>query len=397
MKLLRSYGPVFGGILLVAATTIGVGMLALPIATGPAGFIPSIFTYIFCWAFMLCTGFLMIELSLWMPPDSSFVSIAEKSLGPLGRNLIWVIYLFLFLTVMVAHVGGGVPILQDLTNLPLPSWLFAVIYTGALAPIVYFGTKWVGRINVVLFSGVILSYFSFFFISYDQVDTKLLSYCDWSQVWVGFPVLFTAFTFQVIIPSLVTYLNRNLKKIRLVVIIGSSIPLATYLLWNFLISGIVPTESLIAAGKLGQNAVTPLRDIIGTSKIFLIGKYFAFFTLTTSFIPFSLSFFDFLADGLKIKKKGINKLFLLLFVFGIPLIIALIYPNIFLIALGYAGGFSCALLFGFFPPLMVWVGRYLKKTPAEYRMLPGGKKLLALLMIFSLFILGVEVFQQVGF
>lgn len=397
MKAIHSFGHLFGGILLVAATTIGVGMLALPIATSSSGFIPSVFTYVFCWAFMLCTAFLMIELSLWLPSDSSFVSISEKTLGPIGRNLILIVYLFLFLTVMVAHIVGGVPILQDLTNLPLPTWLFAILYPCCLAPVIYFGTKWVDRINIVLFSGVALSYLSFFLTSFDRVDTQLLKFSDWSKIWVGFPVLFTAFTFQVIIPTLVNYLKRDARKIRIVVVIGSLIPLVVYLLWEFLILGIVPHEQLLEAGRLGQNSVTPLRNVIGTSNVYLIGKYFAFFTLTTSFIPFSLSFFDFLADGLKVKKKGINKVFLLLAIFGVPLVIALIYPNIFLVALGYAGGFSCALLFGFFPPLMVWVGRYLKKTPPEYRMLPGGKGFLAFLMIFSLFILGIEMFQQFGF
>lgn len=397
MKAIHSFGHLFGGILLVAATTIGVGMLALPIATSSSGFVPAVFTYVFCWAFMLCTAFLMIELSLWLPSDSSFVSISEKTLGPIGRNLILIVYLFLFLTVMVAHIVGGVPILQDLTNLPLPTWLFAILYPCCLAPIIYFGTKWVDRINIVLFSGVALSYLSFFLTSFDRVDTQLLKFSDWSKIWVGFPVLFTAFTFQVIIPTLVNYLKRDARKIRIVVVIGSLIPLIVYLLWEFLILGIVPHEQLLEAGRLGQNSVTPLRNVIGTSNVYLIGKYFAFFTLTTSFIPFSLSFFDFLADGLKVKKKGINKVFLLLAVFGVPLVIALIYPNIFLVALGYAGGFSCALLFGFFPPLMVWVGRYLKKTPPEYRMLPGGKGFLAFLMIFSLFILGIEMFQQFGF
>ena len=36
MKLFHSFGEVLSGALLIAGTTIGVGMLALPVATGPA-------------------------------------------------------------------------------------------------------------------------------------------------------------------------------------------------------------------------------------------------------------------------------------------------------------------------------------------------------------------------
>ena len=72
---------------------------------------------------------------------------------------------------------------------------------------------------------------------------------------------------------------------------------------------------------------------------------------------------------------------LCLAVFIPPTLIGLTYPHIFLKALGYAGGFSCAILFGLFPPLMVWVGRYVKKY--QYKpLVPGGKFTLALLICF---------------
>src|SRR3989344_6702092 len=61
MKIFHSLGHVVGGTLLIAGTAVGVGMLALPVATGPGGFIPSITIYLICWAFMLCTGLLLVE------------------------------------------------------------------------------------------------------------------------------------------------------------------------------------------------------------------------------------------------------------------------------------------------------------------------------------------------
>ncbi|HUD01475.1 MAG TPA: aromatic amino acid transport family protein, partial [Rhabdochlamydiaceae bacterium] len=61
MHIVRNLGHVVGGTLLIAATTIGVGMLGLPIATGPGGFVPATFVYILTWFFMLCTGLLLLE------------------------------------------------------------------------------------------------------------------------------------------------------------------------------------------------------------------------------------------------------------------------------------------------------------------------------------------------
>lgn len=367
----------------------------MPVATGPGGFVPSMIIYLICWAFMLSTGLLLVEVSLWMPKDSSFISMADKILGPIGRHIFWVVYLFLFVTVMIAHAAGGGGVLLDITGWQIPQWLAIVLYSTVLAPVVYLGAHSVDRLNMFLISGVVVCYVAFIFISAEHINFNLLSYSNWGKAWYALPVLFTAFTYQVIIPTLMTYMERNVQKVRLAILLGSSIPLVIYLVWEFLIMGIIPAEGsngLIEAGKQGQNAIGPLKELV--PQVFRIGKYFAFFALTTSFIPLALSFFDFLADGLKWQKKGMKRAVLCAIVFGAPMVIAIAYPDIFLVALGYAGGISCAFLFGLMPPVLAWVGRYIKRYPQERHMLPGGKPVLIGLMAFAFLILIGEVIQQ---
>lgn len=77
-------------------------------------------------------------------------------------------------------------------------------------------------------------------------------------------------------------------------------------------------------------------------------------------------------------------------VFVPPLIIGMVNPNIFLTTLGYAGGFSIAILFGLFPPLMVWVGRYKMKLKTM-QLIPGGKLFLSLLIFLIIIELGIEI------
>jgi tyrosine-specific transport protein len=55
MQIVHTFGHLVGGTLLVAGTSIGVGMLALPVATAAGGFLPSLMIYFLCWFFMLCT------------------------------------------------------------------------------------------------------------------------------------------------------------------------------------------------------------------------------------------------------------------------------------------------------------------------------------------------------
>ena len=393
MHLLKSRGSVFGGTLLIAATTIGVGMLALPIATGGGGFFPAISIYLVCWLFMLCTGLLLLEVCLWLPKDANLISMAGKLLGPIGQGVCWIVYLFLFITVMIAHVAGGGEILQSILGIE-SHYASAILYVLVFSPIVYLGTTSVNRLNTILFAGVILTYLLFIIFSHSHTDFSLLKRMDWPKAILAIPVLFTAFTYQVIIPTLTTYLERDVKKIRLTIFLGTTIPLVVYLIWETLILSIIPYEGLTQALLLGQNAVQPLQTITGNSTLYQVGKAFAFFTLTTSYIALALAFIDFLADGLKMKKKGVNKIILCLLVFVPPTLISISYPHIFLIALSYAGGYSCAILFGLFPPLMAWVGRYHRKHISERRQLFGGKPLLATLIFFVTLEILIQIFNS---
>ena len=395
MRIIHSFGHVLGGTLLIAGTTIGVGMLALPVATGAGGFVPSMIIYLISWVFMLCTGLLLVEVCVWMPTGSSFISMADRILGPIGRNIFWVVYLFLFVTVMIAHAVGGGSVFLQITGLNLPTWAAIAAYSAVFAPVVYLGAHSVDRLNLFLISGVIICYLAFVAVSFGYINLDLLTYSNWGNAWGALPILFTAFTYQVIIPTLMTYMERNVKKIRIAIFFGTSIPLIVYLVWEFVILGIIPAEGpggLIEAGKLGQNAIGPLESLV--PQVFSIGKYFAFFALTTSFIPMALSFFDFLSDGLKWEKRGHKRALLCTLIFGVPAVIGILYPDIFLIALSYAGGISCAFLFGLMPPVLVWVGRHIKRYSHQEHQLPGGKPVLVVLMIFALAILAGEVVQR---
>ena len=387
-------GRVFGGACLVASTTIGVGMLGLPVATGSAGLVPTLLNYVLCYLAMISTAFLLVEACLWIPPNTSFISMANHLIGRWGRYVFWIAYLFLFTTLMIAHVAAAEGISQDLLGWFISGKILTIVYVALIIPAVYMGAHAVGRISLAMITGVAICYCMFIWVSWEHLSSFLLRYMNWSKIWIGMPVIVTAFTFQMIIPTLMSYMHRNVPNIRKAIWIGSSVPFVVYALWEAIILGIVPTQQLISAAALGQSAIQPLEEAIGYPFVIALGKSFAFFAITTSFVPLSLSFFDFLADGLHIQKQGVQKVLLVLAIFVFPTIIAMVYPDIFLIALGYAGGISCAFLFGLMPPVLVWIGRYVKKYP-QHPQLFGGKPLLAALAVFSFLIIIGEIIRRI--
>jgi len=383
---MKSYGSLIRGILLIAGTSLGGGMLALPVLTGQVGFFPSIVVYLCCWLFMTLTGLLFLELALWMEPEANIVTMADNTLGGWGKTVAWGLYLFLFYCLTLAYiVGVGDLIVESMAgSIALKEWQGQLIFLVIFAPFVYAGARLVGRFNFFLMIGLAVSYIAFVVLGAPKVRSELLLTTNWSKLWTALPITFTAFAYQGTIPTLVHYMHRNVRQIRLAIIIGSFLPLIAYTVWQWLILGIVPVEG---AGGLnetmlnGLNAVQPLKNILNDSSVYIVGQYFAFFALVTSFLGVALGLLDFLADGLKVKKTPAGKFALCLLVFVPPAIFAFTHPHVFLIALDYAGGFGCALLLGLLPVLMVWSGRYKHGLKGEYSVF-GGRWLLSALIIF---------------
>lgn len=377
-------GNIFGGALLVAGTSIGGGMLALPVLTASAGFIPSFVIYLLCWLFMAGTGLLFLEISQWMKGEANIISMAERTLGKSGKYFAWVVYLFLFYCLTVAYMVGCGNILVELSQYNVPDWLGPLLFTILFAPLILISTSWASHLNIWLVAGLALSYFGFVFLGFRYIQLDLLKHYDWSYSFKVLPIAFTSFAYQGIIPTLATFMHHDAKSIRKAILIGSFIPLIAYTIWEGLILGIVPLEGpngLKEALQQGQNAVHPLKYFLYHESVYWLGQAFAFFALVTSFLGVTLGLRDFLADGLNIRKDFNGKVLLALFVLLPPLAIAISYPHIFLISLDYAGGFGCALLLGLLPVIMVWRGRYFLHLPLNPQ-LPGGRVILWLCGLF---------------
>ncbi|WP_213106441.1 amino acid permease [Candidatus Protochlamydia amoebophila] len=385
-------GSILNGSLLVAGTSIGGGMLALPVLTSLAGFFPSLAIYVLCWLFMASTGLLFLEVSQWIKGESNIITMAEKTLGKGGRYFAWIVYLFLFYCLTIAYMVGCGNIVVEFSQSTIPDWLGPIIFVLLFSPLILIPTAWAGRLNVWLIIGLALSYLGFVLLGFRHIDLNFVSDYNWSYSLMVLPIAFTSFAYQGIIPTLASYLHHDAKAIRTSILIGSFIPLIAYIIWEGLILGIVPKEGpggLIEALKNGNNAVHPLKNFIHNPAVYYLGQAFAFFALITSFLGVTLGLRDFLADGLNIHKNIKGKMLLALLIFAFPLLISISYPHIFLIALDYAGGFGVALLLGFLPILMTWIGRYRQRLDSN-RQLPGGKMSLILLGVFVVF----ELFHE---
>lgn len=379
-----------GGILLVAGCCIGAGMLGLPILSAKGGFYPSLVIFFIGWLFMLCTGLLLLEVNLWYGKEISLITMAKKTLGPVGEAVCWFMFLFLFYSIMVAYMAASGLLVSDfIQETSGASWhpgIGALFFCLLFACVLYVGIQAVDWFNRFLMAGLILSYIALVFVGAPHVRPELLQHRDWSASTAMIPVVIISFGYHNLIPSLTTYFQGNVSSLRWVLILGSLLPLFIYILWQWLILGIVPLQDFQEALDRGEIATEALGNAVGASWVLDIAQAFAFFAILTSFLTVALGFIDFLADGLKIRKTAKGKISLAALVLGPPFLCALLYPTIFLVALNAAGGIGAIILFGILPVLMIWQGRYDQQLKGP-RLVPGGKLALIAILAFACWVL----------
>lgn len=400
----QSFGKLFGGILLVSGTTLGAAMLALPVATGFAGFIPSVVLFICYWIYFTYTALLMLEVNLWMGEHTNIITMANRTIGKWGELFSWLIYLFLLYALTTAYIAGSGSIMltfiEGVTGYELPQWFGPFPLIFLFGYFVYRGTGHVDYINRLFMLGLGVAFLMMFALLIPDVDLQKLSHHNWTMSWIGVSVAATSFGYHIIIPSLTTYFNADVKQLKRAIIIGSFFPLLGYTIWNCLALGILPVSgevSITEGFHTGENGASLIAEYLQQPIVGVVASFFAFFAIVTSFLGVSLSLTDFLADGFRIKSSKKGRVLVCFLTFIPPLAFTLTDPRAFLSALEVAGGFGVVTLLGFMPALMVWYGRYrCGFNKSHHFRAPGGRLSLLLVMIVAAAVLLLELSIKIG-
>lgn len=382
---------VLGGVLLISGTTLGAGMLAFPTATSFGGFVPATLLFLLIWAVMLASSFCFLDVNLSLKGQTNMITMAEQTLGLWGKLLAWVVYLLLLYSLTAAYIAGCSPLFVDaietLTGYTLPNQVANFILPLAFGGFIYAGVRGVDLANRILMIGLVFAYFFLVFFVPDQVEASRLEHLDWPAITVAIPVVITAFGYHIVIPSLSTYMARDRKKMTKAILIGSIIPILVYLLWQVLVLGAVPLESLIEAYQKGATATQPLAKALQNPLVSVAAKLFAFFAIVTSFVGVTLSLSDFLTDGFKIKRNHSGKILAILLTFLPPLFFVFTYQRGFYVALQYAGAFV-AILLVFLPAAMAWKLKKYKTT--------SGRFVLILLCLVAIGVVALDFLEEGG-
>lgn len=390
-----------GSTFIVAGTALGAGMLAMPLATSGVGFWATFLILLGLWAVMSYTALLLVEVYQHNDAETGLGSLTYKYLGRTGQWLTGLAMPFLLYSLVAAYLVGGGDIIQafihSVFGLSVPSYLGVIAFALVGALVVSIGTYSVDLVNRVLFTAKLFFLAAMLMLLLPHVEQVNILTMPTAQALVlsAIPIVFTSFGFHGSVPSIVSYMEGNTRKLRWVFIIGSAIPLMVYVLWQLATLGSIATDTFLgvlveASGINGL--LVAVKTVAQSAYIDLVVRMFAGLALATSFLGVSLGLFDFLVDVFKRKNNVTGRIQTSLITFLPPLFFALFYPKGFIFALGFAA-IALAVLSLLLPSMLALKTRQQHKEGYQVK---GGNLGLYTVFGLGLMIIGIQLAIDTG-
>ncbi|MGI9280915.1 MAG: amino acid permease [Endozoicomonas sp.] len=385
-------GSILGGTVIVAGTAIGAGMFSLPVATSGMWFGYSIILMLLTWYCMYSSALYLLETNLRFPRGASFDTMAQATMGNVGRIINGASVAFLCYILTYAYISGGSSIitysLQSVAGISLTAGKASLIFAVVLSVIVVAGTRAVDRVTTVLMGGMIITFLgsSGGLISEAQPaklfpGLSLAEAIPYSLVALSF--LAVSFGMQTAVPSLTKYYNRDGSKVRNALLWGSLLTLGIYVFWQIAIFGNIDRSEFPAIISVGGNIGSIMGALADNGldlKVSSLLQLFSNMAVASSFLGVALCLYDYLSDLFGFGEDLSGRLKTAAITFVPPTLLGVLLPNGFITAIGFAGlvmVIFCVLS----PVLMAWIGR--QKSDEGYQV-PGGLPRMGLVLAFGL-------------
>ncbi|CZF82729.1 Tryptophan-specific transport protein [Grimontia celer] len=376
-----------GGSCIIASVCVGAGMLGLPSSGAGAWTVWSILAISVTMIVMTISGWMLLESFKHYDLKVSFNSVTKDLLGNKVNFFNNLTVYFVGGILLYAYITSSGLILQELTG--MSSQLASILFVAVFSLFVWHSTRAVDRISVVLIAFMVLSFVFGVSGMAINVDVAVLldvanperQYAPYAMAML--PVALTSFGYHHSVSSMRAYYGEE-RKAKYAILGGTIIALALYCFWLISIFGNLPRHEFGPVIEQGGNVDVLLKQLDGVIASESISKAinaFSMAAILSSFIGVGLGVFDFLADFFKFDdtKAGRTKCWLVTFL--PPLVMSLLFPFGFIVAIGYAGAaatvWACIV-----PALLAMKSRTLTGGNQGF-MAPGGNAMIGAVIIFG--------------
>ena len=402
-----------GTTLLVSGTMIGAGMLAMPLTSAGIGFTFTVVLLISLWLLLTYSALLFVEVYQTTESDSGIGTLSALYFGNAGRVVsTTVMFVFLY-ALLAAYISGGGEILMKATQSTgllgqegviantspeMTLKIFIGIFTVFFGSFVIISTKVVDGFNRLLFFVMLAALVVVMFVMFPKASVQNLMAMplDNALIISAAPIFFTSYGFHGSIPSLVKYMEGDVRGLRIAIVSGSAITLVGYILWQLSTHGVLTQSQfteILKENPTLYGLIEASREITGSEIIASAVQLFSALALVTSFLGVALGLFDCTEDMLR---KGLHinagRLLLGAITFLPPVLFAYFYPD-FIAALSYAGQ-----MFAFFavvlPVGLVWKAR--RRYPNLPYRVAGGDIALIIALVIGIVVACIPFFVKAG-
>lgn len=434
-----------GTTLLVSGTMIGAGMLAMPLTSAGIGFTFTVVLLISLWILLTYSALLFVEVYQTTESDSGIGTLSALYFGNAGRVVsTTVMFVFLY-ALLAAYISGGGEILMKATQSTglfgqegiflhfienfgiqvqsggvfvsamdaagltnevnifnvspeMTLKIFIGIFTVFFGSFVIISTKVVDGFNRLLFFVMLVALVVVMFVMFPKASVQNLMAMplDNALIISAAPIFFTSYGFHGSIPSLVKYMEGDVRGLRIAIVAGSAITLVGYILWQLSTHGVLSQSEftqILKEKPTLYGLIEACRRITGSEIIASAVQLFSALALVTSFLGVALGLFDCTEDMLR---KGLHinagRLLLGAITFLPPVLFAYFYPD-FIAALSYAGQ-----MFAFFavvlPVGLVWKAR--RRYPNLPYRVAGGDVALIIALLIGIIVAIIPFFVKAG-
>lgn len=398
--MMKKNPSLIGGACIIASVCVGAGMLGLPSAGAGAWTIWSMLAIAITMVVMTISGWMLLEAFKHYELKVSFDTVTKDLLGDKINLINNITVYFVGGILLYAYITSSGLILQDVLglNAKIASVLFVLIFSA----FVWHSTRAVDRISVVLIAFMILSFV--FGVSGLAVKVNMAvlfdtiseenAYAPYAMAML--PVALTSFGYHHSVSSMRAYYGEETKA-KYAILGGTVIALSLYFLWLFSIFGNLPRANFGPVIEQGGNVdalLKALSSVIESDKVANAINTFSMAAILSSFIGVGLGVFDFLADFFKFEdtKQGRTKTWLVTFL--PPLVMSLLFPFGFVIAIGYAG--AAATVWACIIPALLAKKTREVHAGADGFKAPGGQVMITLVITFGVLTAVFHVLSMMG-
>ena len=360
---MHSKVPPWGAIIpiafLIAGNLLGAGILALPVNTGFAGFIPAVTAMVILGGAMFFSALVLAQEATEVQEDNfNYPSLYEKYLGKTGKWIATVTNALILYGLLTAYIAGGSKIVASMVGFSQVPWWLMTLITALLTGITVLDMRIIKKYNVLLMCIMLGAFVLLIGLGQKEVQWDFLLQRDWIFLATAAPIILTAFHFHNIIPTICKDMDWNLRSVGIAMLLGMAGGFIINVLWLQVGLGMLPVwegaNSIRAAVEAGNPATIPMGHLLG-SKLFNGGALiFTVIAIATSYLANGVGLMDFLRDVTEHHFHRKNRPLVIALTFLPPYLIALINPDIFLNAINLVGGVGIVLLFGVLPGVVAF-------------------------------------------